>query len=134
MQRACNVRRRQDDAIWLFLGVRVCIERPAALPLFVPAALDGSVVIVGFWYLCSAQGVFRRSLLRRRSTSGSLLQVTAEHRPSPYRRRRRTCSRPSGSGARTSGGEGLTREYSLGRGPPSPARVRAPLWRRGHHP
>src|SRR5918992_6357132 len=111
MQRASNVRRRQDDAIGLFLGVRLCIERPPALPLFVPATLDGSV-IVGFWYLCSTQGVFRRSLLRRRSTSGSPLQVTAEHRPSPYRRRRRTCSRPSGSQSRTSWEEELTRGYS----------------------
>src|SRR5919112_6860888 len=133
MQRACNVRRRYDDAIGLFVGVRVCLEHPAALPLCVPAALDGAVV-VGFWYLCSTQGVFRRSLLRRRSTSGSLLPVTAEHRLSPYRRRRRTCSRPSGSEARTWWAEGPTRGCSLGRGPPSPARVRAPLWHRGHRP
>src|SRR5918998_4109519 len=116
MQCARNVRRRHDDAIGLFIGVRVCIEHPAAFPFFVPAALDGAVV-VGFWYLCSTQGVFRLSLLRRRSTSGSLLPVTAEHRPSPYRRRRRTWSRPSGSEARTSWAAGLTPGDSLDRGP-----------------
>src|SRR5215218_2784343 len=133
MQRACNVRRRYDDAIGLFVGVWVCLKRPASLPLFIPAALDGAVV-VGFWYLCSTQGVFRRSLLRRRSTSGSLLPVTAEHRLSPYRRRRRTCSRPSGSEARTSWAEGPTPGCSSGRGPPFLARARAPLWRREHRP
>src|SRR5918995_6855524 len=111
MQSARNVRRRYDDAIGLFVGVRICLEHPAALPLCVPAALDG-VVVVSFWYLCATQGVFRRSLLRRRSTSGSLLPVTAEHRPSPYRRRRRTWSRPSGSEARTSWAAGLTPGYS----------------------
>src|SRR5215204_2174229 len=100
MQSARNVRRWYDYAIGLLLGVRICIEHPAALPFFVPAALDGAVV-VGFWYLCSTQGVFRQFLLRRRSTSGNLLPVTAEHRPSPYRRLRRTCSHPSGSEART---------------------------------
>src|ERR687897_733158 len=133
MQSARNVRRRYDYAIGLFLGVRVRIEHPVAFPFFVPAALDGAVV-VGFWYLCSTQGVFRLSLLRRRSTSGSLLPVTAEHRPSPYRRRRRTCSRPSGSEARTSWAEGPTPGCSSGRAPPFLARARAPLWRRGHRP
>src|SRR5688500_16957434 len=111
MQSASNVRRRNDDAIGFFVGVRVCFEYPAPLPPFVPAALDGAVV-VGFWYLCSTQGGFRRSLLRRRSTSGCRLPVTAEHRPSPYRRRRRTCSHPSGSEARTSLARGPTRGCS----------------------
>src|SRR5215217_3999292 len=133
VQSARNVRRRYDHAIGLFVGVRVCLEHPAALLLFIPAALDGGVV-VGFWYLCSTQEVFRRSLLRRRSTSGSRLRVKAEHRPSPYRRRRRTCSHPSDSEARTSWAEGPTRGCSSGRGLPSPARARAPLWRREHHP
>src|SRR5919106_3020196 len=118
MQSTRNVRRRHDDAIGRFLGVGICIERPAALPFFVPTALDGSMV-VGFRDLL-AQGVFRRSLLRRRSTSGSLLQATAEHLLSPYRRRRRTWSRPSGSGARKYLVEGPSPVCSLGRGPPSP--------------
>src|SRR5215218_6439624 len=80
VQGARDVRRRYDYAIGLVVGVRVRFENATALPLCIPAALDGAVV-VGFWYLCSTQGVFRRSLLRRRSTSESRLPVTAEHRP-----------------------------------------------------
>jgi hypothetical protein len=44
-----HVRRRESDAVRLLLGVRVGLERAAALPLGVDAALDGAV-IVGFWY------------------------------------------------------------------------------------
>src|SRR5215208_4378909 len=105
VQRPRNVGGRHDYAVGFLVGVRVGIENTATLPLSVPSALDGPMV-VRFRNLLAHEKRYlllvcprrtslrvafsdsplpgakrpKRSLLRRKSTSGSRLRATAEHR------------------------------------------------------
>src|SRR5215213_8709853 len=102
-----NVGGRHDYAVGFLVGVRVGVENTTTLPLSVPSALDGPMVVRfrnllahgerdTFCLFAHAERVWKshfpasplpgakrpkRSLLRRKSTSGSRLRATAEHHP-----------------------------------------------------